>query len=263
MNAKTILPKLVALLEVTIVYFGFIWLPGAIFKLELWMFDLLVIFVALLAILLPRRNLSDYGLTLAHWKQDLSIALTAYLPASLAILPTAFLDSTSWSGALILSASILAAFLFIAWLTRKKSIPVMGIITIVVTVIMFGMISFSRGSLPSASTGVGSFIIYAILVGFGEELLWRGYIQSRLNQAFGKPFQFMGVMWGPGLILAAAFFGFVHVLNGYPGQWYWAWGLWTVFNGLLLGFVREKTGSILASTILHGLPFGLGRAFGM
>jgi membrane protease YdiL (CAAX protease family) len=55
----------------------------------------------------------------------------------------------------------------------------------------------------------------------------------------------------------------VHVLNGVPEQWYWAWGTWNIFSGLLLGLVREKTGSVLASTILHGLPFGLGRAFGL
>ena len=263
MNIKTFLPKLTALLEVIIVYFGFIWLPGTLFKLELWIFDLLMIFVSLLVILLPRRNLTDYGLTLGHWKQDLSVALTAYLPASLAVLPTAFLDSTSWSGALIISAGIILALLFIAWPLQKKQIPLMGIITIVTTIILFGIISYLRGSLPSASIGVRDFIIFAVLVAFGEEILWRGYVQSRLNQAFGKPFQFMGVPWGPGLILAAVFFGFVHVLNGYPSQWYWAWGFWTAFNGLLLGFIREKTSSLLASTILHGLPFGLGRAFGM
>ena len=39
------------------------------------------------------------------------------------------------------------------------------------------------------------------------------------------------------------------------------WGFWTIFGGLVLGFVREKTGSIAASTILHGLPDALYHAY--
>ncbi|MBN1402544.1 MAG: CPBP family intramembrane metalloprotease [Anaerolineae bacterium] len=26
-----------------------------------------------------------------------------------------------------------------------------------------------------------------VFSGFGEEFVWRGYVQSRLNQAFGRP----------------------------------------------------------------------------
>jgi membrane protease YdiL (CAAX protease family) len=47
------------------------------------------------------------------------------------------------------------------------------------------------------------------------------------------------------------------------GNWHltpW-WGLWTFFAGLVLGFVREKTGSIVAPTILHGLPQAIAAAF--
>lgn len=33
-----------------------------------------------------------------------------------------------------------------------------------------------------------------------------------------------------------------------------AWGFWTIFSGLVFGFVREKSGGILAPTLLHGLP---------
>jgi membrane protease YdiL (CAAX protease family) len=33
-----------------------------------------------------------------------------------------------------------------------------------------------------------------------------------------------------------------------------AWGFWTIFGGLVFGFVREKSGGILAPALLHGLP---------
>ena len=101
-----------------------------------------------------------------------------------------------------------------------------------------------------------------LFLGFGEELLFRGYIESRLNAVLGGPFQFFGVNWGWGTLIASALFGFMHVLNLSSlinGHWQlqpW-WGFWTFFSGLVLGFVREKTGSIVASTILHGLPQAL------
>jgi hypothetical protein len=40
MNNKTIVSKLAAVLEVTCVYFGLIWIPGRFMKMELWWFDL-------------------------------------------------------------------------------------------------------------------------------------------------------------------------------------------------------------------------------
>lgn len=60
-------------------------------------------------------------------------------------------------------------------------------------------------------------------------------------------------------MLAAALFGLMHTLNVaglVSGRWAlaWAWGFWTFFDGLVLGFVREKSGGIMASTILRGLP---------
>ena len=34
----------------------------------------------------------------------------------------------------------------------------------------------------------------------------------------------------------------------------WAWGFWTIFSGLVMGFVREKSGSVFAPALLHGIP---------
>jgi membrane protease YdiL (CAAX protease family) len=87
-------------------------------------------------------------------------------------------------------------------------------------------------------------------------------MQSRLDQAFGKPYAFGGVQFGWGVIITSLLFGLLHVTNGgdpvtrtFVPQW--AWGLWTFFGGLASGYVREKTGSIVAPTILHGLPQAL------
>jgi membrane protease YdiL (CAAX protease family) len=69
------------------------------------------------------------------------------------------------------------------------------------------------------------------------------------------------VPWGWGLVLTSLLFGFTHVLNvdAATGQtgWYWGWGLWTTFGGLTFGYVRERTGNVLAPALLHGLPQAL------
>jgi membrane protease YdiL (CAAX protease family) len=101
------------------------------------------------------------------------------------------------------------------------------------------------------------------LSGFGEEFLYRGYFQGRISQAFGRPYQLFGFQFGSGLFVAALLFGLMHAFNGYqPGlglrSMYWGWALWTFFGGLFGGIIREKTGTLLAPGITHGLPDAVG-----
>jgi membrane protease YdiL (CAAX protease family) len=94
--------------------------------------------------------------------------------------------------------------------------------------------------------------------GFGEEIFFRGYIQSRVNQSFGRPWRLLGLQFGVGLIVSSLLFGFIHALNTvdyFQGQFRFAW-LWCLTNfwsGVFFGCLREKTGSILPGAIVHGL----------
>jgi hypothetical protein len=125
---------------------------------------------------------------------------------------------------------------------------------------------FNLTQQPTLENAISAFIFYIFFLGFGEEFLFRGYIQSRLNAAFGSPFQFFGVNWGWGIVIMSLLFGLMHFLNLGTlaiGNWQlepW-WGFWTFFGGLVFGFVREKTSSIAAPTILHGLPDAIYHAF--
>ena len=111
----------------------------------------------------------------------------------------------------------------------------------------------------SIGKAFAEFATYGIFVAFGEEIIFRGYIQSRLNEAFEQPYRIFGVEFGWGVVITAVLFGLTHVglttslITGQM-QLYWAWGFWTFFGGLVFGFVREKSGSILAPALLHGLP---------
>jgi membrane protease YdiL (CAAX protease family) len=102
-------------------------------------------------------------------------------------------------------------------------------------------------------------LFYGLFVAFGEEILFRGYMQSQLNQVFGKPYRFFEVPFGWGAIITAALFGAMHIgiflwILGMSAQVTLAWGFWTIFVGLVFGLVREKSGGILAPALLHGLP---------
>jgi membrane protease YdiL (CAAX protease family) len=91
-----------------------------------------------------------------------------------------------------------------------------------------------------------------VFVGFLEEFFFRGFIQSRLNDYFGRPFSFANVQYGPGLILAALAFGLFHPIT-VAGSTPWPWALWTAVLGLVLGFAREKTGSVVTPAVLHAV----------
>ena len=222
-----------------------------------------MIAVPLLILLASRRNLANYGLSFRNSRYHLDIAATAFVPVALASVPFMFLSATSWSGALIMIVVELAVLLVLAMmLKRKPTLQERGLLAGAALLVA----GSSLAQKASVGNAVSALVFYVFFVGLGEELLFRGYIQSRLNAAWGRPFQFYGVCWGWGVVIASVLFGLMHVLNTASligGHWQltpW-WGLWTFFGGLVSGFVREKTGSIVAPTILHGLPQGIAYAF--
>ena len=98
---------------------------------------------------------------------------------------------------------------------------------------------------------VSRILYYGIVVGFSEEIAFRGFLQSCLNRAFGRPWQWHGVRFGPALPIVALLFGLAHAIvgSGFPVPL----AIFTMTLGLTFGFIREKTGSVLAAAFLHGL----------
>ena len=104
---------------------------------------------------------------------------------------------------------------------------------------------------------VSTVIFQFFLSGLGEEVVYRGYIQSRLNRAFGRPLEVGGIRLGTGLFITAFLFGFSHSLSGFNPfvssfRIDLFYGLVTGIWGLLYGLLREKTGSVFGAGILHG-----------
>lgn len=269
------LSRILAVGEVLLIMFGVLRLVGLVLtatgfwqsagSLQRNMLGHIVMMVVPLTwLVLTRRDLTTYGLLTKDPRSDLKVALTAFLPVSLASAASGVLDYRSMPVAILLAAVSFAAFLWVAFQLRRGLDPQSGLITIALCLILFPAFDLWRGHLPEPATAAITFICYAFFVGFGEEIMYRGFVQSRLNQAFGRPFVFLGVPWGWGLVLTSLLFGFTHVLNvdAATGQigWFWGWGLWTIFGGLTFGYVRERTGNVLAPALLHGLPQALAAA---
>ncbi len=104
-------------------------------------------------------------------------------------------------------------------------------------------------------------IIVLIFVGFLEEFLFRGYLQTRLNDVFGRPYSLFNVNYGAGLIITAVIFGLFHPLT-LPNELPWAWALWTATTGLIFGFLREKSGAVVTPALVHGVMLLGGVFFG-
>jgi len=217
------------------------------------------IFLPMIIVKLRGEKPGEYGIAFDNLSYHLKIGLKSLaivLLADLAfpLVTTLGLSYKDFGGALILSFSNIMALVLVALFLRKNPtcqeqaasahrILMFFLVFIALTIL-------SALTLPLGKQ-VGGFTYALFTTGFGEEILFRGYIQSRLNRAFGRPFHNWGVRWGFGVIITAILFGSMHFLHGTGTLW---WGLWTIFGGLVFGFLREKTGSIVAPGIVHGVP---------
>jgi len=96
----------------------------------------------------------------------------------------------------------------------------------------------------------GAVLVFGVIAGAAEEVFFRGYMQTRLTEA-----------WGPtrAIVVTAACFGVLHVdVSGLHMVLAFAMGLY-------LGFVVERTGSVLPAIVCHvvnNVVYTLQTAFG-
>lgn len=232
--------------------------------------NLLTILIPILLIVLPKRDLTKYGLSFKNWKYNLNLGLISYIvqliPWGLGYALIIILNSSyeDLFGSLILFISYFICIIIMLFIfrkenktTNKKDNTVLNLFILIIILLLPVVSSFyfKKNIMETMSTTLW----YIIFVGY------RGYIQSRINEEFGKPFTIFGVKFGYGLIIASFLFSISHILNNYNffvNQYNlsWWWGLWTFFSGLFFGLLREKTGSILAPAIAHGFPNAIGKA---
>jgi membrane protease YdiL (CAAX protease family) len=90
-------------------------------------------------------------------------------------------------------------------------------------------------------------LVQLLVVALPEELFFRGFLLGLLEKRFPPKRRILGGGIGLALVLSSAAFALVHIPKaGDPRV------LATFFPGLLFGWMRSSTKSILASTITHG-----------
>jgi hypothetical protein len=95
----------------------------------------------------------------------------------------------------------------------------------------------------------GLLLLYHLLcVALPEEVFYRGYVQSYLNRVFPRNVNLLVANVGFGWLYTALLFALGHFIISLRPE-----ALATFFPGLLFGLLRERTGSIVASTAFHAL----------
>ena len=246
-----------------------------VFVLAMFFLFLGGIWVAAILLLLcvTGRNFSRYGITMSGLGSDLKIVAICIVPVMAVDVAAFGLTIGYFPGALIFSALIAGLLVLLLFLLRNVPyhndlirIRAGYLIPALIAGSVIAIISIATAPESYNITGIADYVPLAInglvfgfvLQAIPQQILFRGYIQTRLNEAFGRPYTLFGIRWGAGLIIAALLFGLLHgfnMFNPFRGEFTITplWGVWTFFFGLVYGFLREKTGSITAPTIIHGI----------
>lgn len=202
-----------------------------------------------LFLLVARRPFSAYGLSWRPPGYHLRIFGAAFLPVFLLGAALGWINWRQWPGALLVSALAAALLALAAWMMRRQP-TAPGISARLGMLAPLLLLPLAAGRVESALLSlVGAYL----LVAPAEEIFFRGYAQSRLNLAFGRPFHTLGIQWGWGMVISAALFGLWHAAMNLLAASSWMHALWTFFAGLIFAIVREKSASVLAPALLHGV----------
>lgn len=147
----------------------------------------------------------------------------------------------------------------VRWRQRQHSLrPV--IITAVATIVGATVTSAAFSSSPNTSLEWLTF--QATLPGIDEELFIRGLLLLLFHQAFGKGMTIWGADTGWGLWLTALLFGLLHGVTVQDGgvSVSIAALVLTGSIGFIAGWMRERTGSLVAPVFFHN-AFNIAQSF--
>lgn len=86
-----------------------------------------------------------------------------------------------------------------------------------------------------------------LVVALPEEFFYRGYLQARLRDAWPDGRTFLGVRWGRAFWLTQVLFALGHLAEPHPYR------LGVFFPSLLFGWLKERSRTIVPSTLFHAL----------
>jgi len=229
--------------------------PGPL-KEALWVSADLTVVVALVAAVLPERwhttlvGFAFLAVTWAHvWRKDDATVHRAGLALGGVVIPGAFdawaigrnaIRAVGWALAM---TAIVAVPFFVGW-----------------KIWWAPKLTFSLALRPMDAAN--DFFGQLLVIALPEEAFYRGYLQTRLDDAWRPRWRVLGARVGPGLLVASAIFALGHVATvPLPTR------LAVFFPSLLFGWLRARTGGIGASVCFHALcnvySQALGRGYGV
>ena len=197
--------KLLAILEVLAVY-GVVqvllvfWTSTGIFQWETenlgWSYTgmLILVGIPVLVVWLARRSWAEVGVSSADWRTNLDIGMKGCLLRAIPALAMVLgLNSQPLSAGLIETVGWAIALGVLVWILGRHKAAKSGRGNVIFSLVLLSIpvvvaVAMNKLSLVILSTIVWQFVFS----GFGEEFVYRGYFQSRLNQAFGRPLRLLG-----------------------------------------------------------------------
>ena len=99
---------------------------------------------------------------------------------------------------------------------------------------------------PPLLNGVLLVLYHLFFVAIPEELFYRGYVQTRLREAYGGRWRIFGGLVGPAWLITCVIFAAGHSIVQF--QW---WHFAIFFPSLVFGWMRAYTDDVAASALFH------------
>ncbi len=87
---------------------------------------------------------------------------------------------------------------------------------------------------------------HLFFVAIPEEIFYRGYLQTRLDEVFEPKVEVLGARLGWGFVITCVLFAFGHSIVMF--QW---WHVFIVIPSLVFGWMRARSGGFLAGAVFH------------
>ncbi len=193
------------------------------------------------------------GLALGIWFMNFScLVLLRRLPIFSSL-------EWNWSGkvfAIIASLAFIALWRAISWreigftgLRKGSWLPFIALI-------LFQQLVPPWPAIGSEPIKTETLLFQLTMPGIDEEVIYRGILLVLFNRAFGNPWNLLGAKIGWGCILISVLFGLIHGV-GFNEQFQFHVDVTRIislsFSGFLIGWVRERTGSLYPAIVFHNI----------
>ena len=143
----------------------------------------------------------------------------------------------------------------VAWKVSRRVLASNSLVVIICAILILGYVFFfdreNLFNLPRSHPWIylAICLFYPVFSAYGQEIIYRTFLSKRYSRIFPKKWHFV--------VASAVTFSFLHIVYYNPISM-----ILTLIGGLYLARVYQQTGSVLFTSVLHGiygiLFFGVG-----